>query len=384
MLNRTCMFLCGIGLVSGLAVAAPKVVAADTGPVSASQEDESEGGFYVNIGAGGMRLHNADGYKGSNLRSIQESLVLRLGWDFEDSPWGVEVSGMFAPDVNRANHGNGRHENAYGLGLEGLYHLCDRYAAFDPFLAAGVGVYGGQEIWQNGDSDMVFAQAGLGFNYHFSKDFSFRMDARYHVAFEDEFISFTTVDASLTWYLGRMFNDGVDNIEPLVDDTTPPAKLEDGAEASGNEKLLDVTPEGAEDTMHLELRVQFKKDSAILEPVDYPVLDELCMMINEALAANPDVYVTIDGHADRQHGSDYNYNLNLSKNRARSVAVYLNNAGIPMEKMQTAGHSFDKPLDPVNLDEGTPSNRRTEVVIRGVDAETRAKIRENRIRNKTK
>jgi outer membrane protein OmpA-like peptidoglycan-associated protein len=62
----------------------------------------------------------------------------------------------------------------------------------------------------------------------------------------------------------------------------------------------------------------------------------------------------------------------------------MNNAGIPMEKMQTAGHSFDKPLDPVNLDEGTPTNRRTEVVIRGVDAETRAKIRENRLRNKTK
>ena len=49
--------------------------------------------------------------------------------------------------------------------------------------------------------------------------------------------------------------------------------------------------------------------------------------------------------------------------------------GIPANRMKAAGHSFDQPKDPVNLDEGTPSNRRTEVVIRGVDEATRAKIR---------
>lgn len=384
MLNRTWMFLCGVGLVSSVAVAAPTVVEVDNGPVVASQEDESEGGFYMNVGVGGMRLHNASSHSGSNLRGVQEYLILRLGWDFEDSPWSIEASGMIAPDLNRASYGSTR-KSGYGLGLEGLYHLSDRYAAFDPFLAAGVGIYGADEMWQNGDSDLVVGQAGLGFNYHFSEDFSFRMDARYHVAVSGEYMAFTTVDASLTWHLGRKSDDGADNVEPLTEEVVEePVKLEEGAEASGNEKLLDVTPEGADDTMHFELRVQFKKDSAILDPVDYPVLDELTMAINEALAANPEVFVTIDGHADRQHGSDYNYNLNLSKNRARSVAVYLNNAGIPMEKMQTAGHSFDKPLDPVNLDEGTPTNRRTDVVIRGVDAATRAKIRENRLRNKTK
>lgn len=385
MLNRTWMFLCGAGLISGFAVAAPTVVDADTAPVAASQEDESEGGFYMNVGVGGMRLHNASSHSGSNLRGVQEYLVLRLGWDFEDSPFGVELSGMLAPDMNRASYGSTR-TAGYGLGLEGLYHLNDRYAAFDPFAAVGVGIYGVDEMWQNGDSDLPVVQAGLGFNYHFSENFSFRMDARYHVAIAGEYMAFTTLDAGLTWYLGGVNNEGADALEPLVEEEAPaaePVKVEEGAEAFNDAQLLDVTPEGADDTMHFELRVQFTKDSAIIDPSDYQYLDTLVEAVKEALAANPDVYVTIDGHADRQHGSDYNYNLNLSKNRARSVAVYMNQAGIPMEKMQTAGHSFDKPLDPVNLDEGTPSNRRTEVVIRGVSAETRAKIRENRL-NKTK
>lgn len=380
MKSRMFMFLCGVGLLSTAAVATPHVAAQDVAPVSASQEDASEGGFYMNIGVGGMRLHRANSpTPGSNLRGIQEYLILRLGWDFADSPWAVEASGMFAPNLNRGSTGDARRE-AYGLGLEALYHLSDRYAAFDPFLAAGVGLYGGHEIWQEGDDHNPFVQAGLGFNYHFSENFSFRMDARYHVAIDEDYMSFTTVDASLTWFLGQKGDDGANDVEPLAEAKT----LEEGAEASGNEKLLDVTPVGADDAMHLELRVQFKKDSAIVDPVDYPVLDELTAIVKEALAANPEVFVTVDGHADRQHGSDHAYNLTLSKNRARSVAVYMNNAGVPMEKMKTAGHSFDKPLDPVNLDQGTPSNRRTEIVIRGVDAETRAKIRENRIRNKTK
>lgn len=381
MLNRTFMFLCSAGLFSGVAVAAPMVIESDSVPVSASQEDESEGGFYVNVGVGGMRLHNPGSHSGSNLRGVQEYLVLRLGWEFEDSAWSIEASGMVAPDMNRASFGSTR-RSGYGLGLEGLYHLNDRYAAFDPFVAVGAGIYGATEMWQNGDSDLPVVQAGLGFNYHFSEDFAFRMDARYHVAISGEYMAFTTLDAGLTWYLGRKGDAGASNLDPLPEQESN--KIEAGAEAFDNEKLIDVTPEGADDAMHFELRVQFKKDSAIIEPADYAVIDELVAAVNEALAANPEVYVTIDGHADRQHGSDYNYNLNLSKNRARSVAVYMNNAGIPMEKMQTAGHSFDKPLDPVNLDEGTPTNRRTEVVIRGVDAETRAKIRENRLRNKTK
>ncbi len=376
----TSALLCSMGLASGVLFAQGPVVAAlDNQPVSASQEDVSEGGFYVNIGAGAMRLHNAGGYSGSNLRGVQEYVTLRLGWDFEDSPFGVELSGLLAPNMQRSVTGNDHRNSLYGFAFEGVYHLFDRYAEFDPFVAVGVGVYGSDSTWMNGDDDAFVVQAGLGFNWHFAENFALRGDARYHVATDDEYIAFTTADVGLTWYMGDRSN-GAGNVAPLAEDRT----FEDGAieanEASEySDKLTDVTPADAVDTMHFELRVQFAKDTALIEAADYPVLDELAGIIEEAIAANPEVYVTVDGHADRRHGSDHAYNQRLSENRARSVAVYLNNAGIPMEKMQTAGHSFDRPLDPVNLDEGTPSNRRAEVVIRGVDAATREKIRANRL-----
>ena len=97
--------------------------------------------------------------------------------------------------------------------------------------------------------------------------------------------------------------------------------------------------------------------------------------MTKAFEANPEAYVSIDGHADRTHGSDHAYNQKLSEARAKSVMTYLSSNGIPAERMKAAGHSFDQPKDPVDLDKGTPSNRRTEVVIRGVDEATRAKIR---------
>lgn len=379
----TSALLCGMGLVSGVAFAQGPVVAAlDNQPVSASQEDASEGGFYMNIGVGGMRIHNAAGYSGTNIRGVQEYVTLRLGYDFEDSPFGVELSGLLAPNMNRQQGGDPRN-SAYGFALEGVYHLCDRYAEFDPFLAAGVGVYGSDSMWMNGDDDAVVGQAGAGFNWHFADNLALRGDVRYHVAIDDEYMAFTTADVGLTWYFGDRAGSSASDVAPLAEDSAT-REFEAGAtqvnEASEySDKLTDVTPVDAVDSMHFELRVQFAKDTALIEAADYPVLDELVSIIKEAIAANPEVYVTVDGHADRQHGSDHAYNQRLSENRARSVAVYLNTAGIPMEKMKTAGHSFDKPLDPVNLEKGTPTNRRTEIVIRGVDAATREKIRANRL-----
>ena len=59
------------------------------------------------------------------------------------------------------------------------------------------------------------------------------------------------------------------------------------------------------------------------------------------------------------------------------MRTYLAANGIAEGKMKVAGHSFDQPKDPVNLKDGTPSNRRTEIVIRGVDEATREQIRQS-------
>ncbi len=350
----------------------PVVAERDDAPVAKSDEDPSEGRWYLEGAVGGARLHRAARpTPGTNLRGVQPYAILRAGHDFADSPWSLEGFGMLGKTNVKSNKGE---SSLFGLGADLLYHF-DRYAKFDPFVTVGLGVYGGGHgpVWQNGDDTNIFGQVGVGAYYHFDENWSLRGDLRYHVAIEHSYMAFTTADVGLTYTFGS-------TEDPAAEELAPLAPLEAGAQryddaSATAAQLKDVTPEGSVDKMMLELHVQYAKDTAILEPADYPALDELTRMIKAAIAANPDVYVTIDGHADRQHGSDHAYNQRLSEERAKSVLTYISANGVPAEKMKAAGHSFDQPKDPVNLDEGTPSNRRTEVVIHGVDEATREKIR---------
>ena len=354
----------------------PVVAATDNRPVAASSEDESnEGRFYLSGGIGGMRIHRtADPKPGSNVRGIQPYLILRLGYDFADSPWSVEGYGMFGR-IRESD--KTQEENVLGVGAEALYHF-DRYAEFDPYLAAGLGYVktSGTPAWQDDVDSHVFAQAGVGAFWHINEDLSLRGDIRYHVALTDEFISYTSADIGLIYYMDGDKGSSAETVAPMAETATIEADALAYDEASEHAATLrDVTPEGSVDEMKLELRLQYAKDTSIIEPSNYPALDELLRIMTLAFEANPEAYVTIDGHADRQHGSDHAYNQELSEARAKSVLTYLSTNGIPANRMKAAGHSFDQPKDPVNLDEGTPSNRRTEVVIRGVDETTRAKIR---------
>lgn len=350
----------------------PMVAERDDAPVATTEEDRGEGRWYIEGAVGGQMTHRtASPRHGSNLRSVEPYLILRLGYDFADSPWSLEGFGMFG----RYNTARGKGDNGfYGFGADALYHF-DRYAQFDPFLSLGAGLYGGSHgsPWSRGDDNEFMVQVGLGAYWHFNKNLSLRGDLRYHIAVNSDYMAFTSADIGLAYAFGG-------GEESSVDTLTPMGPLEPGAQAYDDASahaaiLKDVTPVGAEDKMMLELRVQYAKDTAIIEPSNYAALDELARIIRAAIAANPNVYVTIDGHADRQHGSDHAYNQRLSEARAKSVLTHLGANGVDAAKMRAAGHSFDQPKDPVNLDEGTPSNRRTEVVIHGVDAATREKIR---------
>ena len=352
----------------------PVVAARDDREVAASDEDEKNGGLYVGVGAGALRLHRAHQPKpGSSLRGAQPYVILRMGWDFADSPVSLEGFGS----LGRTKKGGGESQKTMlGVGVEGLFHL-DRYAKFDPFLAVGASYYGANSapLWQDEERSHLFAQAGVGAYYHFNEDLSLRGDVRYHVGLTDDFISFTTADLSVVYFFGGEERTAAETVQPLSDEGIEPGAQAYDVASQHSSKLVDVTPVGSVDEMRLELRLQYAKDTALIEPTEYPALDELLRIIQEAIAANPAVYVTIDGHADQQYGSDHAYNQRLSEDRAKSVKTYLSNNGVTEEKMKVAGHSFDQPKDPVNLQDGTPSNRRTEVVIRGVDAETREKIR---------
>ena len=80
-----------------------------------------------------------------------------------------------------------------------------------------------------------------------------------------------------------------------------------------------------------------------------------------SLKETPETDVTIYGHTDNTGSKEIN--LQLSKNRAASVASFLNSNGILSERITTAGKSFDEPVADNSTAEGRAQNRRVEIYI---------------------
>ena len=71
--------------------------------------------------------------------------------------------------------------------------------------------------------------------------------------------------------------------------------------------------------------------------------------------------VSLEGHADSTGSATLNQSL--SEDRARAVAVALTDRGVPKERLQTAGFSFNRPVASNTTEDGRKLNRRVEVVI---------------------
>ncbi len=106
----------------------------------------------------------------------------------------------------------------------------------------------------------------------------------------------------------------------------------------------------------LELRdaIRFEPASAVLLPSSYPVLDDVA----EALKADPEPIVRVEGHTDSA-GSEAT-NLQLSKERAEAVIDYLVGAGIPRPRMRAVGFGESRPVDTNRTSTGRARNRRVE------------------------
>lgn len=75
--------------------------------------------------------------------------------------------------------------------------------------------------------------------------------------------------------------------------------------------------------------------------------------------------LNVEGHADSR--GDAGYNLNLSQNRANSVANYLMGQGIINQRIIARGHGESYPVAS-NADEiGRAQNRRVEIYVRAIE-----------------
>ncbi len=83
--------------------------------------------------------------------------------------------------------------------------------------------------------------------------------------------------------------------------------------------------------------------------------------LSQALAANPDIDVIVEGHTDNTGAVDYN--LKLSIDRAAEVARLLAINGVMPYRITAAGKGMHHPIVPNTTTEGKAKNRRTEVIL---------------------
>jgi len=103
--------------------------------------------------------------------------------------------------------------------------------------------------------------------------------------------------------------------------------------------------------------VFFDFDSASLLADSYPELDGLVMF----LRSNPELKIEVSGHTDNIGPSDYN--LDLSKRRARAVIDYLHRSGVQPDRLFSIGFGSERPVVSNDSPAGQQRNRRTEFRI---------------------
>lgn len=104
--------------------------------------------------------------------------------------------------------------------------------------------------------------------------------------------------------------------------------------------------------------VLFDFDSAGLRNDSREKLDRVCELLKKKY---PDREIIVEGHTDNVGGTDYN--RNLSRDRAMSVAKYLKQKAAP-DKLSYRGLGADQPIAGNGTKEGRQKNRRVEIIIK--------------------
>lgn len=103
--------------------------------------------------------------------------------------------------------------------------------------------------------------------------------------------------------------------------------------------------------------ITFKTDSADINSSFYPVLNSVARVLKKYDNST----VLVSGHTDSTGSADYN--LNLSRNRAQSVAAYLQGQGIKASRFEVLGLGSSNPIASNETASGREQNRRVEIKI---------------------
>ncbi|MBR2412800.1 MAG: OmpA family protein [Alphaproteobacteria bacterium] len=103
--------------------------------------------------------------------------------------------------------------------------------------------------------------------------------------------------------------------------------------------------------------ITFKTDSADINSSFYPVLNSVARVLNKYSNST----VLVSGHTDSTGTAEYN--LNLSRERAASVAAYLQGQGVKSSRFEVLGLGSSNPIASNDTPDGRSLNRRVEIKI---------------------
>ncbi len=134
------------------------------------------------------------------------------------------------------------------------------------------------------------------------------------------------------------------------------------------EELASVRQEGGETIVTISGEVLFQYNQAELRPTARQRL----LAVVEALRANPNAEIVVEGHTDSV-GSD-SFNEQLSQRRADAVRRFLVAEGIEAHRVRAVGRGEAEPIAENETDTGRANNRRVEIHFRPEEA--RVSVRE--------
>ncbi|WP_343485607.1 OmpA family protein [Allomuricauda sp. d1] len=126
--------------------------------------------------------------------------------------------------------------------------------------------------------------------------------------------------------------------------------------------MVSLARIGADDdhTENFELERRYVFEHVLFEFDDFTIQDQaeekIAMVVEYIKAQN--VLITIHGHTDNQGTADYNKKLSLQ--RAKAIADFLVDAGVPAALVSTVGHGSKSPIATNDSPEGRQKNRRAE------------------------
>jgi len=126
------------------------------------------------------------------------------------------------------------------------------------------------------------------------------------------------------------------------------------------QKAVPVVAEFKRDKIELNIdyilkNIQFEFDTYVLLRSSFVELDKVV----EYLKQRPELNVRLSGHADFTGTDDYN--LTLSRNRARSVADHFVLRGIPSQRIISYGFGKTRPIVQEKTEDARKINRRVEI-----------------------